>query len=475
MTAPTTPNPTRESAPSRLRLSTFNVAVDHEERHHIFNGVSGTLHSLDASQHDALTEWLDGEPLRAEHEQLYEQLIQSRVVVPHDVDERDLLRHRYHQSRSDKTHLGLTIISSMGCNFDCPYCFEHKRPALLNEDVATSIRNLIDARLRELETLFVTWYGGEPLLGADQLLELAHFMQDRCELAGVELQSSIVTNGWHLDAEMAQRLVDAGVPVAQVTIDGPPDVHNVRRPHLNGGETFERIIANVAEAADIMQIVIRVNADATNIDRVPELIERFDDAGLAGRVKIYLGKIDPVAHNPLAPSASYDAPCHSLDEFSDARAAFDQLARSHGFEAGGLPAALANPCTAIRTNELIVGAKGELWKCIDNAGDDDEIVGTIFEVGAFNSRVKRWFDYDPFADDDCMNCVALPVCMGGCALFAMTPDLEDRRCSTFRDNHQQEIRDVIEQSSDRSEAVRRLAALGRVVTVSTPVTLERRS
>lgn len=36
--------------------------------------------------------------------------------------------------------------------------------------------------------------------------------------------------------------------------------------------------------------------------------------------------------------------------------------------------------------------------------------GTLF----LNNNYKKRFEYSPFDDEECMNCLVLPMCMGGC-------------------------------------------------------------
>jgi uncharacterized protein len=55
----------------------------------------------------------------------------------------------------------------------------------------------------------------------------------------------------------------------------------------------------------------------------------------------------------------------------------------------------------------------------------------------------KWLDYDPFSDDECRSCPALPVCMGGCAYHAMDPRMRDSRCSTFRYRHEEQVRHLV--------------------------------
>src|SRR5947208_9489530 len=57
-----------------------------------------------------------------------ERMAHGRMLVADNTDEIDLLAQRYEFTRHDPTRFALTIVTSLGCNFDCPYCFEAKHP-----------------------------------------------------------------------------------------------------------------------------------------------------------------------------------------------------------------------------------------------------------------------------------------------------------------------------------------------------------
>jgi len=103
----------------------------------------------------------------------------------------------------------------------------------------------------------------------------------------------------------------------------------------------------------------------------------------------------------------------------------------------------ATPCTAVREHELVVGSRGELFKCWYDVGNPGESIGTIHDLDARNSRLAKWLLYDPFSDPDCTTCIALPGCMGGCAAHALVGD-RDSRCGTFRHSYREQVARYVE-------------------------------
>ena len=218
------------------------------------------------------------------------------------------------------------------------------------------------------------------------------------------------------------------------------------RPLAGGGgkDSFWRIVENLHHAVEHFDVSVRVNVDTGNIGRVEELFQILADEGFAGRLTVYPGQLIDLAENPLAPARTYATRCFTTPEFARATLEFDRLAHGYGLSAPSLPDPTGAPCTAVRANELVVGSEGELWKCFDSVGSSSSTIGNITDYGNPNGRLRRWLTYDPFSDEECRSCIALPVCMGGCAQHAMQLDHRENRCDTFRYNYRERVRDFVD-------------------------------
>jgi uncharacterized protein len=63
----------------------------------------------------------------------------------------------------------------------------------------------------------------------------------------------------------------------QITLDGPQDVHDKRRPLKSGQGTFEKILTNIEENIDIMpNVSLRINVDKENVSRVNEILDELE-------------------------------------------------------------------------------------------------------------------------------------------------------------------------------------------------------
>jgi uncharacterized protein len=167
---------------------------------------------------------------------------------------------------------------------------------------------------------------------------------------------------------------------------------------------------------------------------------------------VYPGQIVGINDGVPAPSATYQAACFTNAEFARAAEEFTRLGMRYGFSSPSLPRPTGAPCTAVRANELVVGSKGELYKCWDSVGNHLEVVGHITNYKNPNGRLQKWLKYDPFADAECRSCIALPVCMGGCAHHAMDLLQHENRCGAFRHTYREQVLAFVESAKRTRKA-----------------------
>lgn len=341
-------------------------------------------------------------------------LARHGFLVPDDADELALLRHDYQCRRKDTRSLSLTIAPTLACNLACSYCYEGPGggPSMTRE-TEEALVSFASSRLQGGGKLRVAWYGGEPLLRLDTIERLSESFIALGVRRGADFGASIVTNGMLLTAATAARLAELKVGDAQVTLDGPPEVHDGRRALRGGGGTFRTILENVKAAADALRISIRVNVDAANRDSLGRLLDLLAEEGLAGRISIYPGR-----------TRSYDGACADVansclggGEFSLAALEFSLEASTRGFPDLQLPAARDLPCGAVRDRSFVVAPDGGLVTCWHDVADPGARIGHLRLPETVRMRTVREErrSFSPF-DRECRECTILPLCMGHCPL-----------------------------------------------------------
>ncbi len=270
-----------------MKDSRFNIWVERGDSAYVFNGLSGALLKIPKEDRQPVLDLVNGgDGLNCSPKVPGASLPGGLMLVPNDADEVASLAQRYADSRSATNRFALTIITSLGCNFDCPYCFEAKHPSIMDGDVQDLVLQVLDEQLPHITNFGVTWFGGEPLVGKKPLLELSDQFIERCDRANVEYAAGIITNGYLLDPETCAELRDRRVSNAQVGLDGPPDIHDRMRPLAGGKPSFWHIIKNLHHAVDYMGITIRVKLDVANFGRAEELLKNLAAEGYSQKLSV---------------------------------------------------------------------------------------------------------------------------------------------------------------------------------------------
>jgi uncharacterized protein len=382
----------------------------------LYNILSNTLMELDRPLYDLLA-WLNaGDPCPPLADKDFEDLLCEKYVLVKPGQEEDVLltqQCRRHVGIFNPSILGLTICPTLRCNFRCSYCFETSQAEgkTMSRETRKRIVEWIRQR-RKASPLSVTWYGGEPLLAFDVIRDLTEsFMSLDASYDNADL----VTNGYLLNKNIIAELNDLKITSIQLTLDGPRQMHDVRRVLAGGGPTFDRIMANLNELmhSDYAgSCKIRVNVDRRNLDLYlqlrTKLLERFKGAKLF----VYPGLVD---------SAEWHAyglgPCLNMNEWAEFNL---ELYRRHRIiPPGGLhPASPMNGlCIAAVHNGFVVGPEGELYKCWDDVGKTEMIAGNVYQddPAAVSMLQARYvLGMDAYSDAECLACDYLPICGGGC-------------------------------------------------------------
>lgn len=365
-----------------------------------------------------------------------EALFQARFLVPDEEDEVATARVDLQRDRFRTDRLDLTIAPTLDCNFRCDYCYEEHLKVSMSGTVRDALMAWVEERARTIDTLNVTWYGGEPLLprAYPVVEQLSQRFLELSERRGLAYVASLVTNGFFLDRPKMEALAANGVQRVQVTLDGPPEAHDARRHLIGGRGTFARILENLKETVDLAEFQIRINVDARNAMSALEVLEILAEAGLGAKVRTYLAA---VTHDGAA-CGNIQELCYSNESFARAEVEIYREAARRGLPLSKYPFRIAGAfCTAEKVNGYVVAPNGLLFKCWHEVTMSPEhSIGSLLDGQQPYQRVteNRWLSWDVLSTKKgCQTCSVMPLCHGGCPVEAMkTPDSDRGACEPYK-------------------------------------------
>lgn len=398
----------------------------------LFNSLSTALAQIGSENLYLLEqERLNLSALSVKEAQFISDLLPGGFVVPAECDEQEILKYAYNRGKYSIRQMALTIAPTLRCNFRCTYCYEQagdvqtgslNGSSFMTPETQAALVQFVQRQSKPLEGLHVTWYGGEPLLAPEIITRLSDEFLRLSEAYGFQYHSEMITNGYLLTchAPLLAEWQRCRIRSFQITLDGPPDVHNPRRMLANRDvPTFDTILAGIRLLSENGFLVkLRINIDRNNAHSALSLLDILNDLGLSN-LQIYLGRVNA----QTAGCKSFESACASVGEYSALNRLLSQKLGGKNLCTGIRPPypAPARPCGANRCSAFTVDPAGNLYKCWAEIGDPTKSIGHINEKQTREQRLReiKWLNWEPFAYPDCAACQLLPVCMGGCGYQAL--------------------------------------------------------
>lgn len=414
-----------------------------------FNALSCGLAVLDEETLKEYQHLLQGGELSNIRETTRQNLERGHFIIPNDLDELTEIRARHSLTRYSNNGFGLTIVPTFSCNFACSYCFEPIKHSLedvsdrqeLSEEFDEPLLRVLRNSLHDRGTVSVSWYGGEPLLALDRIMNLSGKLIAFCDEHKHGYHAGVITNGYLLTREAVRKLMEVRITSLQVTLDGPAADHDQRRPLADGGPTYEKILDNLAALEEPIHVSLRINVDRRNQESALVLLDELQARGLHKKRQIdaYVAMV-----RSATPFCKDTEHCLYLHDFSRFEVQFYKRAFALGFKVGRYLNSHLPVCGAVAPRSMMILPNGEVHKCWTTIGMSEMAVGRLTADGYKSNRGEeyKWLAYNPIKRE-CEGCHILPLCMGGCPYLNMYPNLVSgplNVCESLRDN----IEDVMQ-------------------------------
>ncbi len=174
---------------------------------------------------------------------------------------------------------------SADCNLGCEYCFYLEKAGLYPE---SKVHRMPEDVLEKMISSFMAtdqrqysfgWQGGEPTLAGTSFFRKAVEFQKRYGRPGAVVANGLQTNGTLLDDEMAELFAEFKF-LAGVSLDGPPELHDVYRRNRAGQGSHKDVLAGIEILRrHQVEFNILVLVSKANVSRPKEVFDHLRGLG----------------------------------------------------------------------------------------------------------------------------------------------------------------------------------------------------
>lgn len=391
----------------------------------IYNSFSGAMAAFEPDEEAEVLRVLGKEARHEELSGMASDLRDAGFLVPDGTDELAQAQ-KLHAALNEAKSMHLVLMPTEACNFRCTYCYQSFPRGAMTRETIDGLKAYVRQAAESIEHLAVSWFGGEPMLVPDTIVELSDSFLESCSKNGISYSADMSTNGYFLTKERFLELLDRNVSRFMVTLDGTESIHDRRRALRGGGGTFEKIIGNLKAMRDVdaaFAVDIRINFDDDNADEVPDLLTKLF-AWFEGDKRFQL-LIRPVGrwggrNDDRIPECDRTASDAHLWELTGLGVE-QGLSLSETIIDSLMPSGAV--CYAAKPNAFVIGADGRLYKCSVALDDPVNHIGQLRADGSMvldMDKLARWTGSGEERDPVCRTCYFRPACQGNhCPLYRM--------------------------------------------------------
>lgn len=364
-------------------------------------------------------------------------LLMSRGYLT-DRNEEEFVRESLETYYTSHPTLHFTICPTYTCNLSCPYCFQsdiHQDSPTLELTQINEMFQAMDQMIAKQPNAAVQFelFGGEPFLARNQS-QVEYILQQAIHRNWPILS---ITNGTELGAYFTiLKEHSEHFHHMQITLDGPKQIHDQLRKYKDNTGSFDQICTNVNFLLEHhIPVTIRINTGKDNVRDLPEMFDlferlqwtsspdfscqispindNFNTGNVAGFQPEYelLEQLHSIFPDWEATRTRYNV---SLGYFMEKKlrilrkAIFDTDDDQYYFDLSG--------CSASRLHNLVFGADGLLYPCVETVGFPDYSIGSYLQGLQLNEEKWQRWNRDIVVNEKCSQCNLAPLCGGGCVL-----------------------------------------------------------
>jgi len=360
----------------------------------------------------------------------------DRGYLYHDLKREDEILVKLYNSyikKASSRPLRFVFCPSYQCNLRCIYCFETELPSNPNkfmserilDDSINAANKISKEKSGKVDS--VELFGGEPLLLKNKPLikKILKFAKDK------DAPITIITNG-----VMAKDFINILLPLKekiemlQITIDGPPEIHDKRRKYPSGKGSFNEISKSIdLLLKNNIHTNVRVNIDNTNIEYLPDMYEYISKKNWIKHPDFNIMLALVTDHSTLNYNNVIIPEEKLLERLIKVYDKYPVLEDTFGFYkfkplrhildiTGGAPNVSPKffNCESNLLELNVFCPDGYIYACGESIGKPDYAIGKFSpELEFYSDKKKLWTERTILNIEKCRTCKFAPICGGGCA------------------------------------------------------------
>lgn len=414
----------------------FVTATTEDKSLLLFNCKTSKTHKISGKYQRDFDKIMNRKPMGISSE--VKAFLDERQYLVDSINEEYLdIEYQFLKIVNSRERLRLTILPTNACNFKCIYCCQDGPYTNMNDIDAIKIIKFIKRIGLEYKSIYISWFGGEPLLGIKRIEQISDELMKFSKLNKKPYLAEITTNGYLLTTETFKRLLDCKVIFYQITIDGTNETHNKNRPHCTNNNSYEQIYKNLLKIKqnfknNYFRIILRINITPEISQQLETILSKFSqDFGDDSR---FVFAVQPVRDwGGQRIQEHKDGLINELDYYSERMELFNKLKLKlwdmNFFNFG------STFCDANYKHAYIINPKGELLRCSIAEYNKEykkvNHVGVINDVGdaILNQNDKLWRERQE--KESCKECCVYPLCCRATCKLGFNITKNENTCKKY--------------------------------------------
>lgn len=291
------------------------------------------------------------------------------------------------------------LIPTSGCNARCLYCYEAgMKRETMTEETALQAAKFIAETHRKNQTVILSWFGGEPLLGEKPIDLISDYLREH----QIPFSGTMLTNGSLINGRILQKMKERwNIHTVQVSMDCGEAEYIRRKNYYSYHDEYRSVMKNVnALSENGIATYVRCNVDWDNVEEgagfLRDLKKEVKDPS---KVAVYFAPLFQArcrAESPLLWQKTYE---------------LDRLVKEEGFsrKISDLPTNTADFACSFdgASGRIAIAQDGKLYGCHDcyaNALYGDVRNGIVEQ--------ENWKKSNELCEirEKCKGCPYLPLC-----------------------------------------------------------------